>query len=296
MKKIIYILSISLMISFVFTSCTKTKFKGIKDVKLKVDFTPGAIDKALFDLTRQTPDNYIVALKKVVLVGDDNTNDFELFNSENLSSSLVFDFIDTNTTHSLMQGTTVPDGNYTSVKIDIYYLQMKLNISTSSAVEKRNLRIYLSDDTSEDGFHKPGDITQINNTNVEDGWLLGNGVSPDMMPVSPRMAAYSIDNTGDGLGDGTTWLDFAGKPANNFGPFGDIYFMNNEPHPIYYTTLNFDLIDNNGTDIIIDFNVNECWQFEDKDASGAFGAGDLTFDNDNTRWSMQLPKMSVTLE
>ena len=292
MKKTIYTILISLMIGSSFTSCNKPRFKSIKDVKLKVDFTPGAVDKALFDITKQTPDNYIVALKKVTLLGDAGTSNFELFDSENLNSSLIFDFTDTETIHSLMQGESVPDGNYSSVKIEIYYLQMKINISSSTEIAKRNLRIYLSEEET----HKPGDITQINNSNVEEGWLLGNGLNPDMQPISPRTVAYSIDDNGDGLGDGVSWFDFAGKPANNFGPFGDVDFMNNDPHPIYYTVLFFDLVDKNGTDIIIDFNVNECWQFEDKDKNGAFGYGDLSFDNDNTKWHMALPEMTVTLE
>ncbi len=276
------------------SACKKDSFRSIKDVKLKVDFnTP--TDASKIDMTKQTPENYFVALKSVVLVGDDDTQDFEIFNEDNLSSSLVFDFSDANTTHSLMQGTVVPDGNYSSVKVEIYYLQMKLNITASSGNEPRNIRIYLSDDAeTENGLHQPGDMTQINNAGSEEGWLLGNGQSPDMSPVKPRTAAYTNDEDGDGLGDGNIWFDFAGKPGDNYGPFGDTEFMN-KPHPVYSAVINFSLVDNGGENIILDFNVNNCWQFEDKDGSGAFGAGDLDPDNP-TKWNMAMPLMTVTLE
>ena len=290
-------LSILLLAVILFaTACKKDSFKSIKDVKLKVDFTT-PVNASKIDMTKQTPDNYIVALKSVTLVGDEGTSDIEVFNQSDLSSSFVFDFTDTETVHSLLQGATVPDGNYSSVKVEIYYLQMKLDISASSGIQKRNIRIYLSDDAeTESGLHQPGDMTQINDAETEEGWMLGNGQSPDMTPISPRSAAYTFDEGDDGLGDGNEWFDFAGKPANNYGPFGDVDFMNNAPHPIYSAVVNFDLSDNGGENIILDFNVNNCWQFEDKDGSGAFGAGDLNFDTEDTRWHMALPVMSVTLE
>jgi len=294
-KRLIVLLILTLFISF--TSCNKIEFQNISDVKLQVSFTDESADKTDYDMTKQTPDNYYVALKRVTLLGDEGTTDFEIFNEDNLSSSFVFDFNDTETTHSLMQGTTVPDGDYSSVEIEIYYLQMNLNISTSTAIEERNIRIYLSDDAeTESGLHQPGDMTQIDNSGIEEGWLLGNGLSPDMTPMSPRSAAYSNDETGDGIGDGNTWFDFAGKPANDYGPFGDVNFMNTAPHPIYTAVINFELVDKNGTEIILDFNVNECWQFEDKDPDGAFGATDLFSDPNPTAWHMALPIMTVTLE
>lgn len=295
--KIYLRLFIIISLIFTYSSCDKIEFQNISDVKLQVSFNGGDANKTDYELTKQTPDNYIVALKKATLLGDGETTNFEIFNEDKLSSSFVFDFTDTETTHSLMQGTTVPDGEYSSIEIEIYYLQMDVNISTSTTIEERNFRIYLSDDAeNESGLHQPGDMTQITSDGIEEGWLLGNGLNPNMMPVSPRSAAYTIDNNGDGIGDGTTWYDFAGKPANNFGPFGDVDFMNTAPHPIYSTIINFDIIDNEGTEIILDFNVNECWQFEDKVQDGAFGANDIFDDPNPTAWHMALPAMTVTLQ
>jgi hypothetical protein len=290
MKTIEKLFLISFSVALLFTSCNKNEFSNISDVKLKVTFDGSkSLLNDKIDMTVQTPDNYLVALKSVTIVGDNGTPDFEIFSKENLASSLVFDYTDTETVHSLMQGTTVPDGTYSSVRIEIFYLQMKLNIASSTAIEKRNIRIYLSDDAeNEGGLHQPGDLTQITEEGVEQGWLLGEGQIPDMSPVSPRVSAYTHNS------DGINWYDFAGKPGNNYGPFGDTEFMT-APHPIYYTTIEFSLIDNGGTNIVLDFNVNGCWQFEDKSGDGAFGAADLDSEIP-TRWSMLMPEMTVTLE
>jgi|GEM_PF-1812737 hypothetical protein len=291
MKQLFKILILIVGSVVLLNSCNKIEFQNISDVKLKVTFGADKSEKNTYDLTKQTPENYFVALKRVTLIGKDGTPNFEIFNESDLSSSFVFDFTDTQTTHSLMQGTTVPDGSYTSVELEIYYLQMKLQIASSTSIDDRNIRIYLSDDAeTEGGEHQPGDMTQISETGAELGWLLGNGVSPDMTPISPRSDAYTVG------GDGVTWLEFGGKPGNNFGPFGDLNFMDTAPHPIYITTVNFELIDNNGTEIILDFNVNDCWQFEDKDPDGAFGATDLIEDPEPTAWFMALPLMTVTLQ
>jgi len=189
----------------------------------------------------------------------------------------------------LLNGTNVPDGEYSSFEIEIYYLQMNIAISTGErGLERRNIRIYLSDKAeTEQGLHQAGDMTQINN-NQEIGWLMGEGQTPNFDPVAPRIDAYTTN------GDGVSWYDFAGKSGENYGPFGNAEFMT-EPHPIYKTTIDFNFVDNKGTDLILDFNVNNCWQYEDKNGDGAFGTGDLDPVNP-TKWHMALPEMTVTLQ
>jgi hypothetical protein len=71
--------------------------------------------------------------------------------------------------------------------------------------------------------------------------------------------------------------------------------MNTAPHPIYSTQVAFMLVDNNGTNVILDFDVNNCWQFEDKSGDGVFGADDLD-PIDPTMWHMAMPVMTVTLD
>jgi hypothetical protein len=294
MKKYFVLLLLPIM-SFV--GCEKdsefTSIKNIKDVGLKVSFgnTKAARDlKSTSSMTYETPENYYVALKKVTLIAANGTSDYVLFNEPDLASSFVFDYTDDNIVHSLLDDSDIPDGEYTSIELEIYYLQMNIAIATGErGIERRNIRIYLSDDAeTEDGLHQPGDMTQING-GQETGWLLGEGQTPNMDPVSPRVAAYTD------FGEGIVWYDFAGKSGKDYGPFGDIDFMNNSTHPIYSTIVNFNFVDNKGSNLVLDFNVNNCWQFEDKSGDGVFGAEDLDPVNP-TKWHMALPEMTVTLE
>ena len=293
MKNNLIVLLISIIL-FSIAGCEKDniKLKNIEDVGLRVNFN--SIKSANnfkngLSLSTETPMNYFVALKSVKLLGTNGTSDIELFNEPNLESSFVFDYTDNNTVHSLLNGTAIPDGEYSSFEIEIYYLQMNITISTGErGIERRNIRIYLSDDAeTEQGLHQAGDMTQINN-NQEIGWLMGEGQTPNFDPVAPRINAYTTN------GDGVSWYDFAGKSGENYGPFGDTEFMT-EPHPIYKTTIGFNFVDNKGTDLILDFNVNNCWQYEDKNGDGAFGPDDLDPINP-TKWHMALPEMTVTLQ
>ena len=294
-KNIILVSMVLLLIGLI--SCEKdsknTSIQSIQDIGLKVSFNntkSTVILKSDSLMTYETPENYFVALKKVTLKGINGTSDFDLFDEPNLNSSFVFDFTDESTVHSLLKGATIPDGDYNSIELEIYYLQMNIAIATSErGIERRNVRIYLSDDAeTEGGLHQSGDMTQIND-GQEIGWLLGEGQTPNMDPVSPRVDAYTQN------GDGITWYDFAGKSGENYGPFGDVEFVNNAPHPIYSTIIDFTLIDNKGSNLILDFNVNNCWQFEDKNEDGVFGANDLDPINP-TKWHMKLPEMTATLE
>lgn len=291
-KNIIFIIMLLPLIYYV--GCKKdSEIKNIEDVGLKVSFgnTKAAhIFKSNSPMTYETPKNYYVALKRVTMIGINGTSDFTLFNEPDLKSSFVFDYTDDNTVHSLLEDSEIPAGEYTKIELEIYYLQMNIAIATGErGIERRNIRIYLSDDAeTEGGAHQPGDMTQINN-GQEIGWLLGEGQIPNMDPVSPRVAAYT-DN-----GEGKVWYDFAGKSAKDYGPFGDVNFMNNSPHPIYSTAVDFNLVDNGSSKLILDFNVNNCWQFEDKSGDGVFGADDLDSLNP-TKWQMELPEMTVTIE
>ncbi|MBN1252638.1 MAG: hypothetical protein JXR51_13640 [Bacteroidales bacterium] len=290
------IIMLILVVTFLFSlSCNKDESSpsvNFNDVKITVSFGQSLKNAETIPMTLETPSNYYIALKSAVLIGENETADYQLFNNSNLSNSLVFDFTDENIKRSLLQGDDIPEGDYSGLKIEIYYLQMNINISTTNrGVERRNIRIYLSDDAeTEGGLHQPGDMTQISDGGIEYGWLLGEGQFPDMDPVSPRVSAYTHD------GDGVSWYDFAGKSANNYGPFGNTDFMNNDPHPIYYSNVTFNFDENSsGKTLVVEFDVEDCWQFEDKSLDGYFGSADLDALNP-TNWSMQLPLISVYLE
>ncbi len=288
-----FVFTVFFLIIFLFYSCKdESNSIKIKDVGLKVTFNSlrsASLTTDATPMTSETPENYFVALKSVKLLGDNGSPDILLFNKENLSESLVFDFTNNEVVHSLLNGTNIPEGEYSSIEIEIYYLQMNIAIATGErGIERRNFRIYLSDDAhTEGGLHQPGDMTQIN-SGVEIGWLLGEGQIPNLDPVTPRTAAYTASGNGD------IWYNFGGKSGENYGPFGDVNFMNTAPHPIYRTRVNFTVNDNGGNTLLLDFNVNGCWKFQDKSRDGVFGVDDLD-PNDPTAWQMDLPIMTVSI-
>lgn len=298
MRKIIYsIVAISLL-SMLVVGCDEESenpvFSKFNDVKITVKFgnTKSASDlkSMIIPLTTETPQNYYIALKSATLIGSGETANFEIFNHSSLASSLVYEFTSADSKLSILQGEDIPEGTFSSIKLEIYYLQMNISISTQDrGVERRNFRIYMSDDAEyEGGLHQPGDMTQIND-NIEIGWLLGEGQAPNMDPVTPRTAAYTYG------GDGISWYNFAGKSGENYGPFGDLNFTTIAPHPIYYQMVDFSFESISGQTMIIEFDVSDCWKFEDKDSDGSFGYGDLD-PIDPTEWQMDLPNVSVSFE
>jgi hypothetical protein len=298
MKKTIISIATFIVISFLLVSCDEEPdtplFSKFNDVKIAVKFgnskSGSMLKSADIPLTTETPQDYYIALKSATLIGTDDTEDFEIFNNSSLASSLIYEFTDNDNKLSILQGEDIPEGNFTAIKLEIYYLQMNISISTQDrGVERRNFRIYLSDDAeTEGGEHQPGDMTQINN-GTEIGWLLGEGQAPNMDPVTPRVSAYTHQ------GDGVSWYNFAGKSGQNYGPFGDVNFMNSIPHPVYYQNINFSFESLTGETMIIEFDVEGCWQFEDKDNDGSFGYGDLDPINP-TGWHMALPNALISFE
>jgi len=51
-----------------------------------------------------------------------------------------------------------------------------------------------------------------------------------------------------------------------------------------------------GQNVVMDFNVKDTWQFEDKTGDGYFGGDDLTFDTNPTAWHMNFPNITIRLE
>lgn len=288
MKKIKLISLIFLSLTLLLGVGCKKDEKKMKFGGAKIGISFGLIDKNLlntYTLTKQTPDNYQIAMKSCKLTGEDGTADFVLFNESSLANSQVFDFTSGTIRHNLTDE-EIPEGNYTSFKFELYYLQMRLPISTvNRGLEYRNIRIYFSDD----GNHRPGDVTQINETGTEIGWLFGENQIPDFDPVTPRTAAYTHN------GNGTDWYQFADKNGQNYGPFGQMSFWSNASNP-YTSSINFTFEESDGENVVINFNVFQCWKFEDKNSDGNFGGQDLISDPDPTRWQMNYPIITVNLE
>ena len=46
---------------------------------------------------------------------------------------------------------------------------------------------------------------------------------------------------------------------------------------------------------VLQFDVTDCWKFQDNDQDGSFGYGDVDFE-DPTEWLMAFPNVSVYFE
>ena len=246
MKKITAIIS-SIVMILVFSSCfedleTDSDSGFFNEIKLKVNFEneiKNSYNKHVTPMTNEIPEDYMVAIKSVKLIGDYDTEDYLLFNYLTLDLSEEYTFAPNSNILDIVLEEDIPVGTYTSIQIEIYYFQMNLSISTTDrGIERRNLRIYLSGDI----IHKPGDITQITD-NLETGWMFGEGQEPNMDPVSPRITAYTYN------GDGETWYYFSGRSTENFGPFGSYTFWMYAPQPVYYATADFSFESTSGTTI-----------------------------------------------
>ncbi len=297
--RILFVLALGAMLAL--SGCKKSENpapdagKQLTDIKVRVTFQTNQKASSSgqdYVMTGQTPDEYGIALKKAVLLGKNGTQDYVLFDRPDLNSSYTFDFKDEQMLHSLVKEAAIPVGEYGSLVLYVYYLQMKIPISTEQrGVEKRNMRIYLSDDIeTEGGTHQPGDVVQVDDQGMEMGWLFGEGQLSEFDPVAPRSRAYTYN------GDGISWWDFAGKNGKDFGPFGDVDFWNQSPQPLYSVTAPFDFTQGAGNTLLVDLNIHNCWQFEDRNQDGNFGPQDISETPYPTRWQMDLPELTIHQE
>ena len=141
------------------------------------------------------------------------------------------------------------------------------------------------------GFHynMSTAFCEVDNYGTEIGWLGGNGVTPDFTAFTPRTTAYKNWGTGE-------WLMFADKSAEFYGPFADMSYWNTYSAQPFIQEVNFSFTSSSGSDLVVDFNVNGCWQFEDKTDDGYFGGDDLSYDANPTDWAMIFPVITVGLE
>jgi len=283
-KVIAVVIGISVL--FGISSCDNgTVTSGLEDIQISVNFDGSNrnLSRAEGELLSYTPTAYSIGIKKATLMGEGSTEDFILFENDLLSDSESFSFISgTNNTKSLLtSGNTIPLGTYQSLDIELYYLQMTIDVylSGETVPVDRTLRIYFSDDAEyEQGLHQPGDVTEINSEGIETGWLMGNS-GADFTGTSPRVDAYK-----DGV-----WFDFAGKTAEDFGPFGDPAFWTDSEQPIFKTSVSFCLDLSNARAILVDFDVVDTWNCDDLTGDGVFNPDDI-----GGAWHMNIPTMTAS--
>lgn len=282
--KVISIVILAFLFTLNLSSCKKDKKMKFGSAKIAVTFGGNkSLETDKINLTKQTPSQYLIALKSITLAGHEGTSDHVLFNEATVQDAQIFDFTSGSLRHNLTDE-DIPEGDYHAFRIELYYLQMKLQISTTNRnVETRNMRIYYTTD----GTHKPGDVIQVADDGTSQGWLFGENQMPDFDPVTPRLSAYTYN------GDGTSWYLFGDKNGQNYGPFGNMAFWSSASSP-YSVTVPFTFEESDGEAVVMDFNVNQCWQFEDINEDGNWGGQDLT--PEGTAWHMNFPSISIHLE
>ena len=284
-KRFFAILTVFLVIT---SGCKKDEdiIMSFDQAKVKATFDSGSRTVSEDNtMILQTPDEYQIGLYSAKLIGTNGTTDYQLFYESNFSNSQIFNFTDGSMSIDLNGSNTIPDGEYVSFEFGIYFLQMRLQIATTNrGIEWRNMRIYFCDY----GDFKRGDVVQVDSLGNIQGWLFGENQMPDFDPVTPRIDAYTQN------GDGLTWYTFADKQGQSYGPFGNMAFWNSVPNP-YTKHAPFTFNDGDGSTLVIDFNVNDCWQFGDYNSDGYFGGHDLDALNP-TPWHMELPTITITIQ
>lgn len=287
MKKLFYLLMPAYMLTL--QACdTDDDTPGLMRIdgaKLKVTFElPGKQSDRADGFVYQTPAEYQIGLHSVTLIGDPHTPDHTLFTEEDFTDAEVFNFTDGSLLFDLHEDTDIPDGNYASVELGIVYLQMRLQLSgTNTGVQWRNMRIYFC----EFGDFKRGDVVEVSDEGTMMGWLFGRYEMPDFLPASPRDYAYTYPHNGE-------WWMFADKPGNLYGPSGNLSFWNSVPNPFSRHVL-LSRQEGDGNIMVIDFNVADCWRFEDNNGDGYFG-GQYINPQVPSAWVMELPVITVSFQ
>lgn len=119
-----------------------------------------------------TPTVYKTAVKRLALVRDDDTLFDVIADTGTLASSEVLEFDTVNASQNVVDfdPADLEAGTYTGIYVELYYYQMTFPVAET----ERNVRIYMSDDdfAAEGSLgHHQGDITFVDDTNVELGWV-----------------------------------------------------------------------------------------------------------------------------
>lgn len=127
-------------------------------------------------VTHVTPTIYKVAIKKAIVVGAGGSSDINFIeDTGTLANAEVVTFTtDSSTTDVItFDPADLTAGSYAGLEIEIYYVELTFPVAGTT----RNVRMYLSDDNfSTEGNlgHHQGDITFIDDTGTELGWVDSN--------------------------------------------------------------------------------------------------------------------------
>ena len=244
-----------------------------------------------------TPTQYKVAVKRASLVREDGTLFDVIDDSIALSDSEVIEFSTTDVSQNVVEfdPADLEAGTYTGIRVELYYYQMTFPVAETN----RNVRIYMSDDDFEDqdnGGHHQGDITFIDDADIELGW-----VSPDWLIDS--LLSSSAEQEGAGGVDSET--------GHDRGFFGNADFWNSSDfsqgvdQDIYFGVIDFstDLTISDAAEldslitIEISFLVGDAFYYEDFTPQGTGfypdTGGEAT--SEDAEWAPLAPTIRVSV-
>lgn len=244
-----------------------------------------------------TPTQYKVAVRHVGLIKDDGTHFDIIAQTPTLAQSEVIEFSTTDVSENVVDfdPSELEAGTYTGLYVELYYYQMTFPV----AQVDRNVRIYMSDDDFADegslGHHQ-GDITFIDDSDVELGW------------ASPDWLLESLLPTREGQ-DGAGGTDPETGHARGFFGNTDLWnsadFTQGADEDIYFAVLEFpsDLTIADPAEleslitIEISFLVGDAFYYEDfaPQGTGFFPdtGGEAT--SDDAEWAPLSPTIRVTV-
>ena len=212
-----------------------------------------------------TPNVYKIAIKKFGFYDSANTYYPIIKEAETLADSTV---VDLSKPVTLDPSTDIPQGIYTSYEVEIYYVDMNLEINNAN--ETQNIRIYLSDDNfpAEGNLgHHQGDITLIDASGDEIGWITDE---------CHEWNSSHVRTTDRGEIEGAGGTDV--QTGHKRGLYGDTDLWNNATfqqgasQDIFTTTGVLGLVATHSS-VTFTFDVENVWYFEDYDANDLFNPG-----------------------
>jgi len=240
-----------------------------------------------------TPSSFKVAFKRLTFIKDDGTPIDIIPDKGTLASSADYDLTTVITVST--PALALPVGNYTAIRAEIYYYEIKMPINNPSA--DQTLRIYLSDDDfPQEGNlgHHQGDITFID-SNID-----SNGTELGWIPAEVKWITNSLQSSSTGLnrpGGNDPETDHQRGLFGNAEMWNQSDFQQGSSKDIFVINAPFSLsLAKDATSTItVSFSLKDSWFYEDFDGNQKFNPCDNTSDAcaANAEWSPILPNIVI---
>jgi len=231
-----------------------------------------------------TPERFRGAFRNVFLFNEEGDTLQILAQTDSLIQSQVVDMTEVN----YLEDAESPRVSYTGIYAEVYYFDLKMELNNVD--ETRWVRIYMSDDDfpAEGSLgHHQGDVILLDDEENVLGWAPGcqawneSGVST-VRSEEHNGAGGTDSETGHDrgfFGDAQSW----NVDALMQGPNQDVYSV--------VAPLQVSLESQSAVQVLMTFNVQGAWYFEDFDDNGVFspGGANLEMCDETSSWAPLLP-------